>query len=81
MAPITLSPLPSSIPFDDLAVGQTYLVELRPWVSSWKCVRAVFVELKAQRGEPLAVVMLLPGGQFITFWRTQILQLSIEASN
>ena len=81
MAPITLSPLPSSIPFDDLATGQTYLVELRPWVSSWKCVRAVFVELKAQRGEPLAVVMLLPGGQFVTFWRPQILQLSIESSN
>jgi hypothetical protein len=81
MAPITLCPLPTSIPFDDLMIGQTYLVELRPWVSSWKCVRAVFVELKAQRGEPLAAVMLLPGGQFVTFWRPQILQISIESSN
>lgn len=78
MSSLTLTPLPSSIPFDNLAFGESYLIELRPWVAAYKTVRACFVELKAQRGDPLAVVMLLPGGQFVTFWRTQILTISRE---
>lgn len=78
MSSLTLIPLPSSVPFDDLAFGNSYLVELRPWVAAYQLVRASFVELIAQRGDPLGVVMLLPGGQFITFWRTQILKISRE---
>ena len=78
MSPLTLTPLPSSLPFDDLSFGDSYLVELRPWVSAYRSIRASFVELKAQRGDPLAIVMLLPGGQFVTFWRTQILRISRE---
>lgn len=78
MSALTLTPLPSSIPFDHLEVGASYLIEFRPWVAAQRTVRACFVELKAQRGDPLAVVMLLPGGQFVTYWRTQILTISRE---
>lgn len=78
MSSLTLTPLPSSVPFDDLAFGDSYVVELRPWVAAYQLVRASFVELIAQRGNPLGIVMLLPGGQFITFWRTQILKISRE---
>jgi hypothetical protein len=78
MSPMKLTPLPGSVPFDDLAFGGSYLIELRPWVAAYQLVRASFVELVAHPGDPLGVVMLLPGGQFITFWRTQILNISRE---
>ncbi len=76
MSPVTLTPLPNSVPFDDLVVGDYYFVELRPWAATHTCVCAAFVSLNTRRGDPLGIVMQIPGGQFITFWRTQILKIS-----
>lgn len=91
MTPAELTPSPLSIPFDDLVSGHLYRFTLRAWVheaysaisndagslGSYDDIFAAFVEFQANRGEPLGLVVMKPGGVYLKIYRTQILMIEL----
>ncbi len=87
MTPAELTPSPLSIPFDDLVSGHLYRFTLRAWVhehyasinnfDGYDDVFAAFVEFQTNRGEPLGLVVMKPGGVYLKIYRTQILMIEL----
>lgn len=87
MTPSELTPSPLSIPFDDLIAGHLYRFTLRDWAREIHSlyhdledtgeVFAAFVEFQSNFGEPLGVLVMLPGGKYMKLYRTQILLIEL----
>lgn len=87
MTPQELTPSPLSIPFDDLITGHLYRFTLRAWVieayshickfNGYTELFAAFVEFQVTPGQPLGLLVMLPGGKYVKLFRTQILMIEL----